>query len=441
MSDPIGIEVVDLRGRSERPSPARYQADPAVQRTVAEILGRVRQEGDEALVDLTERFDGANLRESGLRVRPEEIESAHAQLPSDLRGSIDAMIERLRDLHARQIPSEWKTERDGVTFGEIVRSLDRVGCYVPGGRAAYPSTVAMTVVPARVAGVPEVIVCSPPRRDGTVPPAVLYAADRAGADLVVKVGGAQAVGGMAFGTTTIPPVSKVVGPGNVYVTEAKRQLAGLVGVDGLAGPSELVVVAAGGADTDVIAASLVAQAEHDPLATTTLISTDPSLIDRVLERVASEVARAARREIVEQALRRSRALIVADLGVAAEVADALAPEHLHLLLDDAEAFLSHVRNAGAVFVGPWSPVPFGDYGAGSNHVLPTMGTARFSSGLRAADFVTITSVTELDSRAAVLLAPGVAAVARSEGLEGHARAVEAAATFSPSAREAGDDRR
>ena len=421
------LDIVDLRdgaAPSEPLAPRRAALDPDVVERVREIVARVRAEGDAALLDLALRFDGADLRGTGLVVSPEEIEAAERAVPRELGAAIEAMIGRLEALHARQLPREWWDERDGVRFGEMVRPVRRAGCYVPGGRAAYPSTVCMTVVPARVAGVDEVVVCTPPAPDGSVPPAVLFAASRAGAELVVKTGGAQAVAAMAYGTASVPRADVVVGPGNVYVTAAKREVAGDVGIDSLAGPSELVIVADATADADLLAADLIAQAEHDPLAATTLVTTDAELAGRVGTALEAGVARAARADVVASSIRLARAVLVEDLARAAVVVDDLAPEHLELVLEDPRAFLATVRNAGAVFLGPMTAVPFGDYGAGSNHVLPTMGTARFSSGLRAANFVTVSSVTEMDADAAARLAPEVAAIARAEGLEGHARAVE-----------------
>jgi len=389
-----------------------------------EIVARVRAEGDAALFDLGMRFDGADLRPTGLVVTAEELDAAERAVPSDLAGAIESMIERLRALHERQLPQEWWDERDGVLFGEMVRPVARAGCYVPGGRAAYPSTVCMTVVPARVAGVDRVVVCTPPSPDGSVPPAVLFAASRAGAELVVKAGGAQAVASMAYGTESVPRVDVIVGPGNVYVTAAKREVSGDVGIDSLAGPSELVIVADATAGAALLAADLVAQAEHDPLAATTLVTTDAELASRVVEELDADVARAARHDIVAASIGLARAVLVDDLDAAAAVANDLAPEHLQVVVAEPREFLPMVRSAGAVFLGPLSAVPFGDYGAGSNHVLPTMGTARFASGLRAADFVTVTSVTELTAEGAGRLGPEVAAIARAEGLDGHARAVE-----------------
>lgn len=418
--------MLDLRGAAvELPAPRRAALDPAVVERTREIVARVRAESDAALIDLAMRFDGADLRASGLVVPPEEFEAAERAVPTQLGEAIERMVDRLRDLHARQLPREWWDERDGVRFGEIVRPVSSAGCYVPGGRAAYPSTVCMTVVPARVAGVERVVVCTPPSPDGSVPPAVLVAARSAGADTVVKAGGAHAIAAMAYGTESVPRVDVIVGPGNVYVTAAKREVSGDVGIDSLAGPSELVIVADGGADPGVLAGDLIAQAEHDPLASTTLVTTHAGLADKVGAALDAEVARAARRDIVASSIRFARAVVVEDLDRAGEVVDALAPEHLLVVVAEPRSFLAGVHNAGSIFLGRWTAVAFGDYGAGSNHVLPTMGTARFSSGLRVTDFLTVSSVTEMGPEAAARLAPEIATIARAEGLEAHARSVEA----------------
>ena len=418
------LELLDLRNRRERLEPRRLEIDPSIADTVRGIIQRVRFEGDSALLDLTQRFDGPDLRRGGLLVTSEEFERAKTDVPLELAGAIDALIERLTDFHRRQLPPEWREERDGVRFGEIVRPLARAGCYVPGGRAVYPSSVAMTVVPAVVAGVEEIVVCTPPASDGSVNSAVLYSAARAGATRVVKAGGAQAIAAMAYGTDSVPAVDRIVGPGNAYVTEAKRQVTGEVGIDGLAGPTELVLVADASADPRWIAADLVAQAEHDPDAIATFVTTDAELLARVDAALETEVAAAGRREIVESALRHARAVLVASHQQAVEVANDLAPEHLQIVLFAGREFAGKIRNAGAIFVGSFTPVPFGDYGVASNHVLPTAGTARFASGLRAADFVTVSSVVETDKEAAARLAPEVATIARAEGLVGHARAAE-----------------
>lgn len=418
------LELLDLRDRRERLEPRSLEIDPTVADTVRGIIERVRVEGDEALFDLTLKFDGADLREAGLIVSPQEFQRAEETVPSELKAALDALVDRLTDLHRRQLPLEWWDERDGVRFGEIVRPVARAGCYVPGGRAEYPSSVAMTVVPAVVAGVEGVVVCTPPSPDGSIHPAVLYAAARAGATAVAKVGGVQAVAALAFGTGSIQAVDRIVGPGNMYVTEAKRQVAGFVGIDGLAGPTELAVVADASADPAWIATDLVAQAEHDPQALAVLVAFDGHVVDRVEQALEAEVARAGRGDVVTAALAHARTVLVADDDQAVEVLDRLAPEHLHVVMADAPAFAQRIRNSGAIFVGGFTPVPFGDYGVASNHVLPTAGTARFSSGLRAADFVKVSSVVEVSDLAATRLAPEVARIALAEGLPGHARAVE-----------------
>jgi histidinol dehydrogenase len=421
------LELLDLRKRGERLDATRLETDPTVADTVAGILQRVFVEGDDVLIELAHRFDGAELSEGGVLVTEAEFAEAERLTPPELRAALDELIERLRDLAARQLPTEWWDERDGVRFGEIVRPLESVGCYVPGGRAVYPSSVCMTVVPAVVAGVAEIVLCTPPQQDGSIPASVLYAARTAGAHYVAKSGGAQAVAAMTYGTESIPRVDRIVGPGNAYVTEAKRQVAGIVGIDGLAGPSELAIVADGDVDIDMAALDLVAQAEHDPQARTFFITPDHDLVERVAKALDEALEDAGRRQIVDAALDHTKAVLVRDLDQAAEVVNDLASEHVQLLLPDPHAFLAHVRNAGAVFLGRWSAVPFGDYGVASNHVLPTAGTARFSSGLRAADYVTVSSVVELDRSSAARYAPGTSAIAKAEGLVGHARAMDARA--------------
>jgi histidinol dehydrogenase len=419
------LELLDLRERGERLEAVRPEIDPTVSETVQRILQRVFVEGDEVLIELAHRFDDADLSDTGLVAGREEFAAAVSEISPELKSALDDLIERLRDFHARQLPTEWWEEREGVRYGEVVRPIRAVGCYVPGGRALYPSSVCMTVTPAVVAGVPEIVLCTPARADGTIHPAVLYAAARAGATCVVKTGGAQAIAAMAYGTESVPQVDRIVGPGNAYVTEAKRQLCGTVGIDALAGPSELAIVAEGEVDPELVALDLIAQAEHDPLARTFLITTDEPMIAKVGATLEQLLTGAGRREIVDEALRHSRGVLVRDLDHAAVVVDELAPEHLLVLLPDPELFLEKVSVAGAIFLGEWSAVPFGDYGVASNHVLPTSGTARFSSGLRASDYVTVRPVVQMTMAAAARHAGAAAAIANAEGLVGHARAVEA----------------
>jgi histidinol dehydrogenase len=421
------VALLDLRERGGRLEPTRLEIDPATSETVREILQRVFVEGDEVLIELAAQFDKVDLSDTGMLVTEEELKAAEEATPEELRRALDELIERLHDLATRQIPTDWWAERDGVRFGEIVRPLRSIGCYVPGGRARYPSTVAMTVVPAVVAGVEEIVVCTPAQPDGSVPSTVLYAAMRAGVTHIAKTGGAQAVAAMAYGTESIPAVDRIVGPGNVYVTEAKRQVAGVVGIDGLAGPSELAIVASGHVDPRVVALDLIAQAEHDPEAATYFLTPDESLCEKVQAALNDELPNAGRHEIVQQSLKRTKLLLVRDLEQAVHVVNDLAAEHVLLLVPDPDALLPGVRNAGAVFLGPWTAVPFGDYGIASNHVLPTAGTARFSSGLRAADYVTVSSVIEMSPEAARRFTPGTSAIARAEGLVGHAKAMDARA--------------
>jgi histidinol dehydrogenase len=419
------LEVLDLRERGGRLEPSKLEIDPATTETVRQILQRVFVEGDEVLIELAAKFDHATL--DRVLVTEDEFAAAEEATPPELKAALEELIGRLRELAARQIPTEWWDDRDGVRFGEIVRPLASVGCYVPGGRAVYPSSVCMTVVPASVAGVEEIVLCTPPQADGTIPPAVLYAAMRAGTTCVAKTGGAQAVAAMAYGTESIPSVDRIVGPGNVYVTEAKRQVAGFVGIDGLAGPSELAIVAQGDIDPNMAALDLIAQAEHDPEARTFFLTTDPSLLEKVIAAFEQELPQAGRRAIVEQALAHTKMILVRDLEQAAAAINDVACEHVLLLLEDPEAFLPNLRNAGAVFLGHWTAVPYGDYGVASNHVLPTAGTARFSSGLRAADYVTVSSVVRMSPAGVRAMTPGTSTIARAEGLVGHARAMDARA--------------
>lgn len=415
------LRVVDLVRGDPPPRPARAALDAAVAARVRGICARVRAEGDAAVEAFTEELDGARVA-GRLLVHESEVEAGASRVPRELRRAIEGMAARLRDLHRRQAPSSWEAEEDGLRFGEAVRPLASVGCYAPGGRAAYPSTVLAAALPARVAGVPRVVLCTPPAADGSVADAVLYAARVAGVDAVFRAGGAQAVAAMAYGTETIPAVDKIVGPGSVWVTAAKREVAGEVGIDGLAGPTELVVVADESADPALLAVDLVAQAEHDPLARATLVTPEAALPGEVGAALEVEVEASPRRAVVEAAIGEAMAVVVSDLRQAADVVDRLAPEHLQIVLVDARGFLGRVRAYGAAFLGPATPVSLGDYGVGSNHVLPTMARARFESGLRTADFVTVSSWVEASPEAVARLGPEVEALALAEGLPGHARA-------------------
>lgn len=415
------IEIRDLSKGGVMPEPASVALDTEVVEGARAIVERVRTEGDAALVELTRRFDGADI--SGrIRVSFEEMEAAADALSVELREALDDMAERLGELHERQLPPEWKAESWGVRYGERVKAIDSVGCYVPGGRASYPSTVLMTAIPARVAGVRRVVLCTPPSADGSVAAPVLYAALIAGVNDVYRVGGAHAISALAHGTESIECVDKIVGPGNAWVTAAKKDVYGVVGIDSLAGPTELVIVADASADPAVIAVDLVAQAEHDAMARTTLVALDEDLPAAVIAALEDEIAASPRREIVEAAMHSTLIVLVKTEERAVEVSDHIAPEHLQIVTGYPQGFLAKAKRYGAAFLGPLTPVSFGDYGVGSNHVLPTMANARFSGGLRSADFVTVSSWIEVQEGANDIVGPAVEAVATAEGLPAHAKA-------------------
>ena len=413
-----------LSGDQERRLFDRGRAtDPGVARAVADVVAAVRADGDAALRDLARRFDGVEL--AALEVPRERWQAALAELPAEVRDGLRQAAAAIARFHRAQLPAPLEVEvSPGVRVGRLWEPLRRVGVYAPGGRAAYPSSVLMGVVPARVAGVGEVIVCSPPGpsgEPGEPPAAVLAACALAGADRLFAIGGAGAVTAMAFGTESVPAVDKVVGPGNAYVTEAKRQLANVVAFDAPAGPSEVLVVADGTASPRLVAAELMAQAEHDPDAAAVLVSTDPGLPARVLAELAALLPGQLRREVIAAALAARGGLLVASsLGAALDFASRYAPEHLALLVADPRAALARVRCAGTVVLGAASSIVFGDYLTGANHVLPTAGLARGWSGLSTTDFLRATTYQEVTAGAAAELAGVTAALANAEGLPAHA---------------------
>ena len=423
------LELID--GRQQQtpvhiPRPRAISSGPDPETVAREVVAHVRARGDDALVDYTRRFDAQGFRASDLRVPEDVISRARKLVPPELIDAFEVMCERLRKTCEQQKPSDW-FDRDisDELVGEVVRPLRRVGIYVPGGRAAYPSTVMMAAVPAQVAGVDSIAVVSPPGPGGEIAEAVLAACDVAGITEVYRVGGAQAVAALAYGTATVRPVDKIVGPGNVFVTMAKRVVAGWVAVDSEAGPTEIAIVADETADAGVIAADLIAQAEHGPLGVHVLITWVPELVERVQALLEIELARHERPDEVENALiEGGHAVLVRDRAQAVETANYLAAEHLQLVFEGASEALDEITNAGAVFLGPWSPVPVGDYVAGTNHVLPSGGSARYSSGLGVHDFVKRIYVSSLERSALERLAPHVDALAAAEGLHGHARAID-----------------
>ena len=405
--------------------------DADVVASVRQVLDAVRLDGDRALVELTERFDGCRI--DGVRVPDTELRGALDRIPADLRAALEYAHGEIVAYHELQIAPEVGFERDGVSVREMVVPVDRAGCYAPGGRADYPSSVLMTVVPARVAGVPEVALCVPPGPDGAVPPATLAAAALVGVDEVYRVGGAQAIAAMAYGTESIRSVDVIVGPGNAYVAAAKREVAGIVGIESLAGPSEVVIVADGSVAARLVAVDLLAQAEHGPGGTAILVTTSPDVADAVEAEIAALLEDSARRGEIESTLADGgRSVLVDDDEQAMAVVNALAPEHLQLMTERPEVLVPEVRNAGAVFVGAWAPVAVGDYVAGANHVLPTRRTARFASALRVDDFRKHIHVVSLDAAGLERVSPAVQTLATAEGLVEHARSVALRADPHPS---------
>ncbi len=423
------LRVLDLANPAERAlaSGLRAAAQPpaGVRPAVAAIISDVRTHGDSIVAGLTRKYDGADLPDDGLFLPPAEWDALAARCSSEVRKALELAAERVRVFHAPQIPKSYEQHLPaGGTLRSLVLPLGRAACYVPGGRAAYPSTVIMTAVVARLAGVPEVIVTTPPRLDGSILPEVAAAARIAGADRILRAGGAQAVAALAIGTETIPRVDVIVGPGNAYVTEAKRQLMGEVRIDSLAGPTEVVIVADETADSRLLASDLIAQAEHDPLSLALLVTTSRAVAAAAAAAVVEELA-ARPNKIAEEALRaRGAAVVAAGRDQALAFADELAPEHLQLMLADAESALGQVPRAAAVFVGAYSPVPVGDYLAGPNHTLPTSGSARYASPLSASDFVRRQNVIAYGKGQLEADAAPLCALARAEGLHAHARAVE-----------------
>jgi len=404
----------------------RASAAPDVERAVAQILAAVRARGDEAVRDYVERFDGVSLEPAAFRIRAAEIAAAVERVPAAARAALDLAAERITAHHQRQLPTDDRyTDALGVELGSRWTPLAAVGLYVPGGTAAYPSSVLMNALPARVAGVGRIAMVVPCGTGGPNP-LVLAAAARAGITEIYRIGGAQAVAALAYGTATIAPVDKIVGPGNAYVAAAKRLVFGVVGIDLIAGPSEIVVVADGRNDPEWIAADLLSQAEHDEAAQAILLTDDDGFADRVEAAVARRLATLARSAIATASWRDHGAVVVvAALADAPELIDRLAPEHLELALDDAaaDALAEQVHHAGAIFLGRHTPEAIGDYVAGTNHVLPTARGARFSSGLSVQEFVKRTSLVRCDARSLRRIGPAAITLAEAEGLTGHAESV------------------
>jgi histidinol dehydrogenase len=395
-----------------------------VDQAVAAIIADVRTEGDAALLRYTERFDRLALTADRVRIGADEIEAAAAGIEPSLMAALDLAASRIEAFHRMQVPNDLRTtDAAGLTLGMRWTPLDAVGLYVPGGKAAYPSSVLMNAIPARVAGVGRIAMCVP-NPDGVLNPLVLVAARRAGVSEIYRVGGAQAIAALAYGTATIAPVDRIVGPGNAYVAEAKRQVFGRVGIDSIAGPSEVVVLADAANDPRRVAIDLLAQAEHDEAAQAILITDDPVLADAVAAAVTAELATLPRAAIAGASWQAHGAIIVVRTWEeAVELVNRLAPEHLQLMLRDPEAVFARIRHAGAVFLGAYCPEAVGDYVAGPNHVLPTGRTARFASGLSVFDFLKRTTWVAANAEALARVGPAAVALAEAEGLGAHARSI------------------
>jgi histidinol dehydrogenase len=403
-----------------------HTTDDAIELTVAEILKNVRANGDAAVLDYTRRFDQLDAAAmADLELPRAELQKALDGLPADQRAALEAAAQRVTAYHERQKLDSWSfTETDGTRLGQKITALDRVGLYVPGGKAAYPSSVLMNALPAKVAGVGELIMVVPTPR-GEKNALVLAAACLAGVDRVFTIGGAQAVAAMAYGTQTIPQVDKIVGPGNAYVAAAKRRVFGTVGIDMVAGPSEVLIIADASANPDWVAIDLFAQAEHDELAQSILLSPDADFIERVAASIGKLLPTMPRREVISASLKGRGALIqVADLDEACAIANRIAPEHLELAVDNPGPLVEMIRHAGAIFIGHYASESLGDYCAGPNHVLPTSRSARFSSPLGVYDFQKRSSLIEVSRVGAQTLGPIAATLAHGEGLTAHANAAE-----------------
>ncbi|MCD9025200.1 histidinol dehydrogenase [Cohnella silvisoli] len=410
-----------LERESEYGSPEQNAA-------VKEIVDAIRREGDDALLRYTAAFDKVTLTPERLRVTEEEIQGAYAHVEPEFLTALRQAAANITAFHEKQKRGTWiDVAEDGTMLGMVLRPLKRVGLYVPGGKAAYPSSVLMNVLPAKVAGVPEIVLVTPPSTGGRegIDPYILVAAAEAGVTEMYRVGGAQAVAALAYGTASIPAVDKICGPGNIYVALAKRAVFGAVDIDSIAGPSEIVVLADDSADPRYIAADMLSQAEHDEMASAVLVTPSQGLADAVAAELERQVATLPRVDIARRSLEQYGAILIVDsLDEGLDVVNKLAPEHLEVMTEDPLDLLGRIETAGAIFLGPYCSEPVGDYFAGPNHILPTNGTARFSSPLSVDDFLKKSSLIRYSKKALLRDAAGIATLARHEGLEGHARAVE-----------------
>ena len=417
------IRIYRLGDMSEQEIFSRAEIRANVESTVSAIVEDIRKRGDEALIEYTLRFDGAAL--DSLRVSQEEIDAAFEQVDKEMIGVLQRAAENIRAFHTRQVRNSFiLNDKPGVVMGQKVVPIERVGLYVPGGTAAYPSTVLMDAIPAKIAGCGKIVMTTPAGRDGKIRPVILAAASVAGVDEIYKIGGAQAIAALAYGTQSVPRVDKIVGPGNAYVAEAKRQVYGQVSIDMIAGPSEILIVADGAANPAHVAADMLSQAEHDKMATAVLVTPSMALAQCVAAELEKQLPLLEREDIARASIENNGKIIISgDLKEAIDASNRLAPEHLELCVDDPFDYLDQVKNAGSIFLGRHCPEALGDYFAGPNHTLPTGGTARFSSPLSVDDFVKKMQYTYFTGGALQSVAQDVARFAREEGLTGHARSV------------------
>ncbi len=420
------IRVLESKGSSvEKIIKKEYSGQDIYEQRVREILQDVKDRGDEALIEYTSRFDQAALTPGTLRVSNDEITAAYQEVDDSFIKAIRKAKDNIARFHTKQLHNSWlETSADGTILGQILRPLGRVGIYVPGGTASYPSSVLMNAVPAQVAGVGEIVMVAPPRTDGRLQASTLVAAAEAGVTEIYKLGGAQAIAALAYGTKTVRPVDLITGPGNIYVTLAKKMVYGLVNIDMLAGPSEILVIADENANPVYVAADLLSQAEHDVLASAILLTPSRQLAEDVKKEISRQAGYLSRKEIITGSLRDYSAIIITrDLAEAVELANRYAPEHLELAVDSPFDLLGKIRNAGSIFMGQYSPEPVGDYIAGPNHILPTGGTARFYSPLNVDTFMKKSSIISYSAGRLNEYSPDIIKLAETEGLDAHANAV------------------
>ena len=419
------FDEIELPPKIRESNKKLFGEDLTASELVRKIVNDVRKFGNSAVIDYTKKFDGAEIAAENFLVTAEEIATAETQADSKIVDALKIAAENIKSYHIEQLPKSWITYRNkNSILGQSIIPLEKVGVYVPGGLAAYPSSVLMNVIPAKVAGVGEIIMCVP-AKNGRINPYVLIAAKIAGADKIYKIGGAQAIAAMAFGTETIPRVNKITGPGNIFVTLAKKEVFGYCDIDMLAGPSEILIIADESANPVYAAADMLSQAEHDPLACSIVITTDKNLAEKISVEVENQLEKLPRREIAEASINSNGLIIVAqDLNEAIEFANVSAPEHLELLTNSPFNLLPKIKNAGAVFLGAYSPEPLGDYLAGSNHVLPTGGTAKFFSVLNVETFLKRTSLISYTKNDLLNAAENIIQLANAEGLTAHATAIE-----------------